>query len=384
MQRIASFFISCPTQISFGVGSSQAVFDVLSNPDAPIVFVQGASGVQSAALVQGLQQRGHDLRILRQSSEPTIDMVNDAVDALGIDNAAAVVACGGGAVIDTGKALAFLLDSGLRLPTDFADIDPVHLAARRRVRSIALPTTAGTGAEVTANAVLGVPSLAAKVSLRGKALFPDHAFIDPALMGSAPQHVKIQSGLDAITQVIESYTSSAATPFSDALTQPAISQGLTALRCIIDDNDADAWSDLAWTSLASGLALANSGLGAAHGLASILGGQYDAPHGALCGRFLVPVIRANLRVAEIGSDTAARITLSTKRIAQVFTPTSADPTSGFARWIDQKHVPRLRDFGVSETDIPGLAARSMGASSSKKNAVSLDHQDFERILKDAL
>lgn len=385
MHQIDPFSVNSPTEVQFGLGSSKALPKLLPSSKAPIVLVQGASGVQSAAFVRELRRQGRQVYIVRQKGEPSIDTVNSALGKLLGRKISAVVACGGGSVIDAGKILAFLLEHKKRLPTDFSKIDPADLEYRRDIRSIAIPTTAGTGAEVTANAVLSVPSLAAKVSIRGKALFPDIALVDPVLMKTAPIQVTINSGLDAVTQVIESYTSLAATPFSDALSLPAISTGLRSLQNIVDHDDQEAWSEMAWVSLSSGLALANSGLGAAHGLASVLGGQYVAPHGALCGRLVVPVLRSNLRNAANGSIANKRLITCVTAIAQVFAPIEGgDFVSGLDRWIDRNNVPRLRDWGVQDSDIESVAAQSIGASSSKKNAVPLKPQDLERVLQEAL
>ena len=385
MSQAEPFSVTCPTQIKFGMGSSKALLELLSYSTTPLVFVEGAGGTQSADLVRELRRRGQEVLIVCQKDEPSIDTVNAALEQLDGHKISTVVACGGGSVIDTGKVLAALLDNGQKLPADFANIDPNDFKKRRRVESIAIPTTAGTGAEVTPNAVITVPSLAAKISVRGAALFPDIAIVDPLLMKTAPAQVVIQSGLDAITQVIESFTSSAATPFSDALSKPAIMSGLCSLQNIVDHKKTDAWPQMAWASLVSGLALANSGLGAAHGLASVLGGRYDAPHGALCGRFLVPSLRASLRNSPDGSTAFLRLNLCMASVAKIFEPLEGhDLISGLEYWIDHKKVPRLRDLGVQDGDIASLAIQSAEASSSKKNAVPLKPYDFTKILEEAL
>ena len=136
---------------------------------------------------------------------------------------------------------------------------------------IVLPTTAGTGAEVTSNAILGALNSFAKISLRGPALQPDVALVDPTLMLSAPKSVVLYSGLDAVVQNIEAYTSAYSSPLTQAFSGPAIKSTLMALRDVLESGHAGAWSQLAFGSLSSGLALANCGLGAAHGLASVLG-----------------------------------------------------------------------------------------------------------------
>ena len=161
--------------------------------------------------------------------------------------------------------------------------------------------------------------------------------------------------------------------------------GLPALRRIIEEDDQTAWPDLAWVAHVSGLALANSGLGAAHGLASVIGGQYDAPHGAICGRLLIPVLRQNLLRAQDGTVVHKRITSCVSDIRHAFPATSDnDPFSGFATWLDANGLPHLSDWAVRPNDLTDLAHKGMNASSSQKNAVNLKHKDYVRILETSL
>lgn len=314
-----------------------------------------------------------------------MQFISAALDLLDGARPDAVLACGGGSVIDTGKLIAFLLSHDLPMYDDFDLFDQELLSKPARVPCVAIPTTAGTGAEVTANCVIAIPAKGAKISLRGRALNPAIALVDPSLMSGAPAQVALRSGLDAVTQVIESYTSNAATPFSDGLSLPAIAKGLRALNGVIEGDDIGSWTDLAWVSLSSGIALANSGLGAAHGLAAVIGGQYEAPHGALCGRLLVPVLRCNAARVTAGSAAHDRLADCASMISQAFRPRDAkDPFSGFEAWMSAQNLPRLSDWGVHPDAFNGLASAATDASSSKKNAVALIKEDFIRILVDAL
>ncbi len=364
------FAIDCPVRIAFGAGTAARLPDLVHNP---VVFVQGASGVASDPVLRML---GDVAQVIRCTDEPSVDSINTALDALDGMTGGTVVACGGGSVLDTGKVLAVLAGSGMRLTDDFTQIDPVLLERRAVVRLIALPTTAGTGAEVTKNAVLDVPALGTKLSIRGRALFPDHALVDPDLMAGAPRAVALHAGLDAVTQLIEAHTSVAATPFTRALTAQALPGALQALRDVVA-GDANGWPAMAWASLASGMALANGGLGAAHGLAAVLGARLAAPHGALCGRLLVPVMRANAGARGV-EDCAGQV-------AAVFAPVeNGDALSGLVAWTTAQGLPRLADFGATEDDLPELARLGSAASSSQKNAVPLSVETYEAVLKAAL
>ena len=384
MTRSRSFAFSCPTRVIFGAGEHRSITTVLPPRCRHVVLVQGASGSASAPIVGCLQDADLDITYVKCAGEPTVPQVNAVLARLAGKSADVVIGCGGGSVLDTAKVIRFALAHALTVYDDFANLSAAQLDTPCTLPLIALATTAGTGAEVTANAVIGVPEQAAKISLRGRALFADVAIIDPDLMQGAPDHVVLHSGLDAVTQVFESYTSNAATPFSDALTGSTKMLGLPALKAILEDNHQPAWADLAWVAHASGLALANSGLGAAHGLASVIGGQCGAPHGALCGRLLIPVLRQNLLRSEIGSDTHARIMSCIADAAHVFSPTLTDDLlSGFAAWIDARGLPRLADWSITPDDLPDLATRGAAASSSQKNAVKLVHNDYLEILKAA-
>lgn len=374
------FGISCPTAVHFGAGRAADLPGLLPDAPARILFVQGASGQAAAGVLAALRGAGHDVTLVCCPGEPSVETVNAALAKL--DHPTHVIACGGGAVLDMGKALAALAEHGLTLPADFATLPP--LTARQNIRLIALPTTAGTGAEVTANAVIDVPAMGAKISIRGAALIPDIALVDPELAQSAPVSVALASGLDAVTQVIESYTSSAATPFSMALCRPAIPLGLVALRQVIETPDIKAWEDMCWTSLSSGLALANSGLGAAHGLASVLGAQLGAPHGALCGRLLIPTLRVNHEYSREDPEVQDRIAYCLQAVADAFAPVRTnDLLSGFESWVNAKGLPRLSDLGLSEDRIAALAELGSKASSSQKNAVPLPVRAYEAILRSA-
>ncbi len=383
MEAPFSFYV--PTQVMFGDGVSQNVCDVLPDNASNVALLRGARGVASEPIVALLEARGLSVHQLACSGEPSVASINDAVAALAGQTVDALIACGGGSVIDSAKAVAFCLGHGIHLTDDFSEVPATPLSMPGPFPLIAIPTTAGTGAEVTANAVLDIPSKRAKVSLRGRALVPSNALVDPHLLSSAPRQTVLSSGLDAIVQTIEAYTSCAATPFSDALTEPNIARGLQALKTVLETGDPSAWRDLAWVSLASGVALANSGLGAAHGAASILGGRYGAPHGALCGRLLIPVLRQNFTRSEAGSETAMRVQTCVNTIARVFPPLAdKDSLSGLEAWQDAQGLPRLSAMGVEETALPELAELSAEASSSKKNAVPLAVEDYETILRSAL
>lgn len=379
------FSFSLPTRVLFGDGQRTVLAQHIPQGEGVVVFVRGQSGAASGQVAQELRDRGYTLSEVVCPSEPTVASVNAAVQALAGQNVVAVVACGGGSVLDTGKAVAVCLSAGLTLAPDLSNVPAAALEGPRNLRLIALPTTAGTGAEVTANAVLALPDAQTKLSLRGAALYPDVALVDPQLMQGAPASVVLNAGLDAVVQAIEAYCSCHATPFTDGLMAPNIERGLKALRAAVELQDPEAARELAWVSLSSGVALANGGLGAAHGLAAVLGGRYAAPHGALCGRLLAAVLRRNLAKAVPGSAHHLKIDHCIETIGQVFPPhDAADDLSGFEAWLAVQTLPRLRAFGVDPTAFETLSAQAVTASSSQKNPVALSQRDFTTILQEAV
>lgn len=319
-----------------------------------------------------------DVLDLPTRGEPDLPTVEaNAARARGFDPAL-VIAIGGGAVIDHGKALAALIPAphgAMRYLEVVGEGKPLAAAP---LPLVAIPTTAGTGAEVTRNAVIQVPEARRKVSLRDPRLYPALALVDPDLLGSCPPGVPLASGLDAITQVTEPFISARANPLTDALCRDGIPRGLSALRRLLDAGDAAAGEDMALTSVFGGIALANAGLGAVHGLAGVIGGQTGAAHGAICGALLVPVLRANAQAAREGSATEQRIASVVAQIAAEFGDLHA-----FQSWSRGHGLPRLGDLGVTAAMHRDLVRDARESSSYKANPVTLDERAMMQILAES-
>lgn len=302
------FALTLPPRLRFGRGEALAAVPEVLALSRRLILVHGRDGARAAPLADALRAGGAALHPLPCPGEPDLPTLIAALEEARPFTAGAVVAIGGGAALDLGKALAALLPApdpdpmrhlevvGLGLPLD---ADPLPF--------VALPTTAGTGAEATRNAVIGLPDHRRKVSLRDPRMTPRLAVVDPSLTDGTPRAVTMASGLDAVTQVIEPYLSARANPVTDALCRAAIPRGLSALARLSQAEDPAARDALALTAWESGVALANAGLGAVHGLAGVLGGETGAPHGALCGQLLPPVLRALRNAAPAESVTATRL-----------------------------------------------------------------------------
>lgn len=371
------FAFATASTIRFGRGSVHDLPGLAAGQGKRILLLRSASVAQADGLVRALRNPGEVLDLIARG-EPDLPAIEANLALARPFAPDLVIALGGGAVIDHGKALAALIPArhgALRYLEVVGEGQPLDAPP---LPLIAIPTTAGTGAEVTRNAVIQVPQARRKVSLRDPRLYPTLALVDPELCLSCPKPVILASGLDAVTQVIEPFTSARANPLTDALCREAIPRGLSALRRLIDQGDTRAWDDMALTSLCGGIALANAGLGAVHGFAGVIGGQTGAAHGAICGALLAPVLTANQRATAPDSPEHARILWVLDQIAAEFGSLQA-----FRDWSRGHGLPALHDLGVRPEDHAALAHEARLSSSYKANPVDLDPAALVEILQSA-
>jgi alcohol dehydrogenase class IV len=259
---------------------------------------------------------------------------------------------------------------------------------RPSVPCIAVPTTAGTGAEVTRNAVLESPAHKVKVSMRCTFMLPRLALVDPELTRSMPPNLTAATGLDALTQLLEVFVSRSSNPLTDAICREGLQRAARSLeRAFGNGNDPQAREDMALASLCGGLALANARLGAVHGLAGPFGGAFHAPHGAACGRLLPFVAAANiaaLRERSPGSPALARF----QEAARIFKGNPGAAAEDGAAWLRELcgrlGVPSLSVYGFSEKHVPDLIAKSRRSSSMRGNPIDLTEAELHAILSQAM
>ncbi len=366
------FAFMIATEILFGRGMSANAAMRAAALGRHVFLVHGANPARVDWLATALHAHGCTVTRFSVAKEPDTTLLAAAI--LAAMGAEVVVALGGGAVIDTGKAVAAMVPAtrplmdhlevaGKGLPLDHAPLP-----------FVAVPTTAGTGAEVTRNAVIGVPEHRRKVSLRDPRMVPRLAIIDPALTDRTPKAITLASGLDAITQVIEPYICLRANPLTDALCIDAIPRGLNALLRLMQAEDPGARDEMAWVSLCGGLALANAGLGVIHGLAGPLGGLKPAPHGAICGALLPHGLAVNrTKVTD-----PAKINLVLRWIADAFQ--TEDPLPSLARWSRGNGLPTLAEMGLTPQDCALAAEAALTSSSMQANPAKLDLSDLHTIL----
>jgi alcohol dehydrogenase class IV len=334
-----------------------------------------------------LEKAGKQVTVFQAEPEPTVEKALTGVEKAREGNCDFIIGIGGGSVIDTGKAISALLTN----PGDpFEYLEVIGKGTpipNQAAPYVAIPTTAGTGAEVTRNAVLGSPSHRVKVSLRSSKMLPAVAIVDPELTYSLPASVTASTGLDALTQVIEAFLSKKATPFTDALCREGISRASRSLkRAYENGDDVDARTDMAITSLFSGLALANAGLGAVHGLAGPLGGLIGAPHGEICAALLPHVLRANLRVLR-ETEHAQEVLSRFDELALILTGRDGAQAGDAVRWVEgiaeELQVQPLSTLGLKHEDLIMTADKAARASSMKGNPVGLSSEELQDILKSA-
>ena len=361
------FEFATATRIIFGEGKLAEMPDAIAGFGRRVLVVTGHSLKRAQPLLDLLSD--FDCATHCIPGEPKIaDVQAGLAAAREVD---AVIAIGGGSAIDAGKAIAALATNPGE-PLNYLEVighgQPLTEAP---LPFIAIPTTAGTGAEVTRNAVLASPEHRVKVSLRHPRMLPAVAIVDPELTHDLPPAVTAATGMDALTQLIEPFTCRLANPLTDALCRAAIPRAAAALPAAFA-GEKEARADMAFASLCGGLALANSGLGAVHGFAAPLGGMFDAPHGALCAALLAHAFAANQKHAP-------------ERFAEVEQMLGIQDGPGWLRTLaTDLAIPGLTNYGISEDDFPSIIAKAKTASSMKANPVDLSDEELAGILRAAL
>ncbi|MGH3227703.1 MAG: iron-containing alcohol dehydrogenase [Streptosporangiaceae bacterium] len=380
-----SFEFATAGRIMAGPGRARELPGLLAGLGSRVLVVTGADPARHDELLACL---GPAAAVFPVAAEPTVQTARAAVAAARAQGADVIAAIGGGSVIDTGKAVAMLLANGGD-PLDYLEVVGSGQAITRpAVPCVAVPTTAGTGAEVTANAVLAVPSHRVKASLRSPLMIPRVALVDPLLTVSCPPPVTAASGLDALTQCLEPFVSVQASPLTDGLAREGLRRAGTGLRAAYaDGEDLAARADMATCSLLGGISLANAKLGAVHGLAGVIGGTADVPHGLACAALLVAVIEANLRAARLSPSGVGVLERYTEAARLLTGHSDASIEDGLA-WIRETlvllDVPGLAAFGLGPQQADDIAAQALVSSSMKGNPVALSHADLKAILLRAL
>jgi alcohol dehydrogenase class IV len=380
-----AFEFATAGKILAGAGRAAELPGVVAGLGSRVLVCTGADPARHGGLLAGL---GRPAVVFAVGAEPTVDLARAGVAAAREHGADVVAAVGGGSVLDLGKAVAMLLGNGGD-PLDYLEvIGSGRKITQPSVPCVAVPTTAGTGAEVTANAVLASPAHGLKASLRSPLMIPRVALVDPELTLSCPPRVTAASGLDALTQCLEPFVSVRANPLTDGLAREGLRRAAAGLRAAhADGSDLGAREDMAMCSLLGGIALANAKLGAVHGLAGVIGGTADVPHGMACAALLAPVIEANVRALRSGPPGGPALDRYAEAARLLTGRAVASIDDGLA-WIRETvsllAVPGLAAFGIGPEDAEAIAANAAGSSSMQGNPVVLTHRDLCAVVLQAL
>jgi alcohol dehydrogenase class IV len=388
VSSLAAFDFATAGQILFGRGRLQEAPRHAARFGAHALVVTGSSTARAEPLLAGLAAQGVGTQTFTVRHEPTVEDALAGVAAARNAGADLIIGLGGGSVIDTAKAIAALLTNPGE-PLDYLEVvgrgQPLTATS---APCIAIPTTAGAGAEVTRNAVLKVSEERVKVSLRSPTMLPTLVIVDPALTDSMPPAVTASTGLDALTQVMEPFVAQQANPLADGFCREGLRRAARSLQRAVENGaDRDARDDMALTALLGGLALANAKLGAVHGFAGPMGGMYKIPHGTICARLLPLVMATNvgaLRARKPASPALVRYA----EIARIVTGDPGADIQAGVEWVEglcsALAVPGFAGFGVEEADFATIIAKAQRASSMQGNPLPLTDGELREILYAAL
>ncbi|MCC6168253.1 MAG: iron-containing alcohol dehydrogenase [Caldilineaceae bacterium] len=385
---IAAFEFATAQQIVFGTGRAQEIGKRAAQFGRRGLVVTGQRSDRVLHLLREWAAQGLVAAIYAADGEPTVAAVLEGVETARAAGCDWVIGIGGGSAVDMGKAIAALLTNPGE-PLDYLEVVGKGQALTEpSAPMIAVPTTAGTGAEVTRNAVLAVPQQRVKVSLRSATMLPRLAVVDPELTYSMPPAVTASTGLDALTQCIEPFVSNQANPLTDAVAREGIPRAARSLRRAYGNGeDAEARQGMALASLFGGLALANAKLGAVHGFAGVLGGMFPIPHGIVCARLLPYVMAMNVAALQRRGDPAGQLARFDE-VARLVTGESTARAADGVAWIQELamdlQVAPLREFGLAAGDFAEVIAKSKVASSMKGNPLVLSDDELAEILAQAV
>jgi alcohol dehydrogenase class IV len=383
-----SFEFATATRIVFGAGSLRQVPPAARQWGSRALLVTGRNGGRAAALVEQLESAGLASTVLCVAGEPTVAAVREGVRTAHQNRSEVVIAMGGGSAIDAGKAIAVLLRNGPE-PLDYLEVVGRGLPLTHpSAPFVAIPTTAGTGSEVTRNAVLASPEHGVKASLRSPHMLARLAVVDPELTFHLPAALTASTGLDALTQLLEAWVSVRANPIADGFSVVGLPRVARSLRrAYRNGGDVEARTDMALAALLSGLALANAGLGAVHGFAAPVGGMFDAPHGAVCAALLPHATAVNiaaLRSRAPESEPLRRYGEAARMLTGNAQASADDLPPWLLELCRDLRIPSLRAYGLGQQHAADLVEKAAAASSMKANPIALTEQELREILARAL
>ncbi len=378
-----SFELTSPTRIIFGNGAFENVPALAAGLGNNVLLVTGGSQRFSQELCISLEEKGLRTQIFAIGSEPKTENISEAVRLCRKQECNVIVGLGGGSAIDAAKAIAAMATNPGELTNYLEVIGQNKPITEKPLPCIAIPTTAGTGSEVTKNAVIKSVGHSVKVSLRSEMMYPKIAVIDPQLSMQMSPELTAFTGIDALTHLLETFVSASLNPFLDMI----CSDGLTRISgflesAFLNGNDLEARENMAFAAMLGGIALANGKLGAVHGFAGPLGGMFPAPHGAVCACLLPAVMKVNIETLQNHGNTEKLERF--RRLAVILTgnenSTPEDGTNWIENLVKKLQVPSLSALNVTRESFSILAEKAKVASSMKGNPVLLNDLQLLKIL----
>lgn len=382
------FEFATATRIIFGRGAIREMEQLAGIYGAHPLIVTGRRLTMFERLAPFLIAKGISWSQLSVSGEPSVDIVLNGVQQYHAEACDFVIGIGGGSVLDAAKAIAALATNPGDPMLYLEVVGQNQPLVKPSAPLIAIPTTAGTGSEVTRNAVLTVPSRQIKVSLRSSLMLAKLAIIDPELTLTVSPEVTASTGMDALCQVIEPFVSRKATWMTDMFCREGIRCAASSLaRAYHDGNDYQAREAMAWASLLGGLALANGGLGAVHGFAGPIGGMFAAPHGAICAKLLPRVVFWNVRALRSRQPDSPMLDRYREMSGILLKDDRATVEDG-VRYLEnlcvELNIPALSAYGIKPSDIPAIIEKARVSSSMQANPIELNTEEMSAILTESL
>lgn len=378
-----NFEFATSTRIIFENGSFKKVPGLVNNFGNKVLIVSGKNKNRARQLSESLSEKNIQSEIFSIHSEPTISDIETGAELARKTLCNVVAGIGGGSVVDSAKAIAALVPNQGEL-TDYLEI----IGKGRKLENaplpfIAIPTTAGTGAEVTKNSVIKSIEQSVKVSLRSDLMYPRLAVIDPELTLTMSPEITATTGIDTLTHLLESFVSIQSNPFIDMLCREGMKRISASLeKAFIDGSNLESRENMALASMLGGMALANVKLGAVHGFAGPLGGMFNIPHGAVCACLLPAVMEINIETLKKQNKNSqlSKYTETARILTGNQSATAEDGMIWIKKTVKKLQIPSLSDFQLSPKIFPELIEKAKNSSSMKGNPVVLDNQQLNEIL----
>lgn len=395
VESLNKFQLLLPRKIIFDAGSIKRLAKEILSFGDNVLLITGKNSLERSEnlkkVLVSFEEEKINYHIVKVSGEPTCKLVDGIVSEFKSNMPSVVVSIGGGSVVDVGKAVSAMLTEEGSV-ADYLEVLGTKSLSGNKIPFIACPTTAGTGSEMTKNAVIKKEEIGeSKRSIRHDNLVPDVAVIDPELTLNCPKKVTMQSGLDAFSQLVEAYTCTNANEFTDSLILNAIKRMAKSLilACTDKGNDIQVRKDISYAAMISGIGLANAGLSTVHGFAGVIGGMYDAPHGAVCASLLWAANVVNMqRIKDYDPNNEAAHKYA--MLGSILSGIDYDEdkhevlfravSETLEKWREILKIPHLSDFGVTKDDFWKILEKS----SQKANPVELTESEMEKILEMSL